>query len=235
MQAESNLNILLVEDDLRLASLTSTYLERHGAVVTTIHDGVRGLAEALRHPFDVVLLDIMLPGQSGIEVCKKLRERKDVPIIMLTARGEEADRVLGLELGADDYVPKPFSPRELLARIRAVVRRSRGQSGPRLQTVIVGDLTLDPGSRRAALKGSPLELTSYEYDLLFTLAERAGRILSREQLMDLAKGNNEESFDRSIDVHISRLRKKLGDDPHHPKRIKTVRGAGYMYISELEQ
>jgi DNA-binding response OmpR family regulator len=154
-----------------------------------------------------------------------------VPIIMITARGEEADRVLGLEIGADDYLPKPFAPRELLARIRAQVRRARGRAGPRLQPVFVGDLALDPGRRTATLNGVPLDLTGYEFSLLYALAGRAGRVLSREQLMELAKGSADESFERSIDVHVSRLRQKLGDDPRSPRLIKTVRGVGYQYAA----
>ena len=234
MPEETIIHALLVEDDERLASLTREYLERHEMAVTIAKDGARGLEEALRYPFDVVLLDIMLPGKSGIEVCQKLREHKDVPIIMITARGEEADRVLGLEIGADDYVPKPFSPRELLARIHSVVRRARGQVGPRKRMVKVGNLTMDPGACSAKQDGVSIELTSYEFALLLALAESAGRVLSREYLMDIAKGNAEEAFDRSIDVHISRLRKKLGDDPHNPRRIRTVRGVGYMFLSEEE-
>ncbi len=225
---ETPLTLLLVEDDPRLAALTKEYLESHGAVVTVAADGRTGLAEALAHRPDAVLLDLMLPELSGLEVCRALRARSDVPILVLTARGEEADRVMGLELGADDYLAKPFSPRELLARVRAVVRRARGQAGPSLQTVRVGRLTVDPGARRATYGERELALTGYEFALLKALAERAGRVLSREQLMDIAKGTAEESFDRSIDVHVSRLRHKLGDDPKRPRILKTVRGAGYL-------
>jgi two-component system, OmpR family, response regulator len=225
---EPTIHALLIEDDTRLADLTREYLEGHGVVVTREADGSRGLAEALRSRFDVILLDLMLPGKSGLDVCKELRARSDVPIIVLTARGEEADRVLGLELGADDYLSKPFSPRELLARMRAVIRRARGQAGPAVHPVQVGSLVLDPGALKATLHGKELPLTSYEFTILRVLAERAGRVLSREQLMELAKGSAEESFDRSIDVHISRLRQKLGDDPKRPRLLKTVRGAGYM-------
>jgi DNA-binding response OmpR family regulator len=232
--AEPILTALLVEDDARLAALTAEYLEGHGVVVTRAADGRRGLEEALRHRFDVVLLDLMLPGKDGLEVCRELRARSDVPVIVLTARGEEADRVMGLELGADDYLPKPFSPRELLARIRAVVRRARGQAGPALRAIRVGRLALDPASRRATLGGRELDLTGYEFALLHALASRAGRVLSREQLMEMAGGSAEEAFDRSIDVHVSRLRHKLGDDPRHPRLLKTVRGAGYLLVAEGE-
>ncbi len=226
--------VLLVEDDVRLAGLTREYLESHGVLVTHVADGRRGLDEALRGRYDAVLLDLMLPGKDGLEVCRELRARSDVPIVVLTARGEEADRVMGLELGADDYVSKPFSARELLARIRAVTRRAKGRAGPALATVRVGGLVVDPGARRATLDGRELALTGYEFALLEALARRAGRILSREQLMELARGSAEEAFDRSIDVHVSRLRQKLGDDPRHPRLIKTVRGSGYLLAAEGE-
>ncbi len=226
---------LLVEDDARLARLTATYLGKHQITATVVGDGEAGLAEASRQRFDVVLLDLMLPGMSGIEVCQALRKRSDVPIIMLTARGEEADRVLGLELGADDYLPKPFSPRELLARIRAAVRRARGNAGPRLRALEVGELSLDPGTRVARLDGATLDLTSYEFDLLYALAENAGRALSRDRLMELARGNAEEAFDRSIDVHISRVRQKLDDDPRRPRWIRTVRGVGYQLLRPTDR
>jgi two-component system OmpR family response regulator len=229
-----SLLVLLVEDDARLAGLTREYLESHGVLVTHVGDGRRGLEEALRGRYDAVLLDLMLPGKDGLEVCRELRARSDVPILVLTARGEEADRVMGLELGADDYVAKPFSPRELLARIRAVTRRAKGRAGPALATVRVGGLVVDPGARRATLDGREIALTGYEFALLEALARRAGRVLSREQLMELAKGSAEEAFDRSIDVHVSRLRQKLGDDPRHPRLIKTVRGSGYLLAAEGE-
>ena len=228
------LTALLVEDDVRLAALTADYLGGHGVVVTRAADGVAGLEEALRHPYDVVLLDLLLPGKDGLDVCRELRSRSDVPIIVLTARGDAADRVLGLEIGADDYVSKPFSPRELLARIRAVVRRARGQVGPKVKPVRVGDLALDPGARRATVSDREITLTGYEFSLLYALASRPGRVLSREQLIDLAGGSLDEAFDRSVDVHVSRLRHKLGDDPKNPRVLKTVRGAGYMLAAEGE-
>jgi two-component system, OmpR family, response regulator len=227
-----SLSVLLIEDDARIANLTREYLEQHGLRVTHFSDGALGQAEALRHPYDVVLLDLMLPGRSGFEICKAIRERSDVPIIVLTARTEEIDRVLGLELGADDYVTKPFSARELLARITALMRRARGKVGPARGKLQVGPLTLEQASRKVTRAGQEIQLTSYEFALLQALMERAGRVLSREQLMDLAKGSPEESFDRSIDVHISRLRQKLGDDPRKPELIKTVRGAGYLLATD---
>jgi DNA-binding response OmpR family regulator len=226
--------VLLVEDDLRLAALTREYLEGHGVAVVHVSDGKRGLSEAVAGRFDAVLLDLMLPGKDGLEVCRELRARSDVPILVLTARGEEADRVMGLELGADDYLAKPFSPRELLARIRAVTRRAKGQAGPARGLVRVGGLTVDPAARRATLEGRELPLTGYEFALLEALARRAGRVLSREQLMELARGSAEDAFDRSIDVHVSRLRQKLGDDPKRPRLIKTVRGSGYVLAGEAE-
>jgi len=222
------IKVLLVEDDARLAQLTARYLETHGVIVTISADGVEGQAEALRRQYDCVVLDLMLPGRDGIEVCRQLRGRSDVPIVMVTARGEEADRVLGLESGADDYVTKPFSPRELLARIRANVRRVRGQAGPERDTIQIGKLVLDPARMAVTLDGKSIEVTAYEFAILRALAQRPGRVLSREQLLDLAKGSADLSFDRSIDVHVSRLRAKLGDDSRSPKILKTVRGAGYM-------
>jgi two-component system, OmpR family, response regulator len=229
---DAAISVLLIEDDLRLAELTIKYLQRHELLMTHMSDGTRGLAEATRRHYDVILLDVMLPGKDGITLCRELRTRSSVPVIMLTARGEEADRVLGLEGGADDYVAKPFSSRELLARIRVQVRRSRGQAGPSTQTVQVGGLMIDPNNLTATFHGQELLLTGYEFTLLRVLAERAGRVMTREQLLDLAKGSAEESFDRSIDVHISRLRKKLGDDPQTPKILKTLRGVGYMFAAD---
>jgi DNA-binding response OmpR family regulator len=226
--------VLLVEDDLRLAALTREYLEGHGLAVIHVADGRRGLEEASSGRFDAVLLDLMLPGKDGLEVCRELRARSDVPIIVLTARGEEADRVMGLELGADDYLAKPFSPRELLARIRAVTRRAKGRAGPARDAVKVGGLVVDPSARRVTLDGREVVLTGHEFALLEALARRAGRVLSREQLLELAGGSAEEAFDRSIDVHVSRLRQKLGDDPKRPRLIKTVRGAGYLLAGEGE-
>ncbi|MDP8998843.1 MAG: response regulator transcription factor, partial [Myxococcota bacterium] len=176
----------------------------------------------------VVLLDLMLPGRDGVDVCRALRERMDVPIIMVTARTEEADRVMGLEGGADDYVSKPFSSRELLARIRAQARRARGQVGPAKTSVQAGDIAVDSGTMTATLKGELLVLTTFEFTLLRVLVERAGCVLSRERLLELLHGSADEAFDRSIDVHVSRLRHKLGDDPRNPLRLKTVRGVGYI-------
>ena len=225
---EPPIRVLLIEDDDKLARLTSRYLEQHGVAVSCVGDGLQAVRSAVQGAFDVVLLDLMLPGKGGVEVCRELREKLDVPILMVTARNEEADRVLGLESGADDYVPKPFSSRELLARVRAAgPARARAEraagTAPR-----AGRVVIDVPARRAILDGRPVALTSYEFALLRALVERAGRVLTREQLLELASGSAEEAFDRSIDGHISRLRHKLGDDPRQPAILKTVRGAGYV-------
>jgi two-component system OmpR family response regulator len=225
------ISVVYIEDDARLARLTARYLETHGTRVTVAANGQEGLLEIARHTPDVILLDLMLPGMDGFEVCKELRARTDAPIIMVTARGEEADRVLGLEGGADDYLSKPFSSRELLARIRAQARRVRGLTGP-ARELRVGKLTMDPTSMRAAMEGTPLSLTTYEFKLLQALAEKAGRVLGREQLVDIVRGSSDEAFDRSIDVHISHLRAKLNDDSRAPRFLKTVRGVGYMLVAE---
>lgn len=227
------IQVLFIEDDERLGALTARYLETHAMRVTRKTNGPSGLAEAQRALYDIVVLDLMLPGKSGMDVCRALREHKDVPIIMLTARTEEVDRVLGLEAGADDYVTKPFSSRELVARIRAQVRRARGQLGPSTteRPLCVGALEIAPSNLSVTLDGHPIELTSYEFTLLHVLAQNAGRVLSREQLLERARGNSDEVFDRAIDIQISRLRAKLGDDARHPRLLKTIRGVGYMLIA----
>lgn len=232
MTTEEPISVVLVEDDDRLAKLTARYLESHGVTVTIVGDGRDAVARVMQARPDVVLLDLMLPGKSGLDVCRELRTRTDVPILMVTARGEEADRVVGLEGGADDYIPKPFSSRELLARVRAHARRARGEAGPAKKTMNVGRLTVDADAMHATLGGVTLALTTYEFMLLRALVERAGRVLSREQLVDIVRGSAEEAFDRSVDVHISHLRSKLGDDPRNPRIIKTVRGVGYMLALE---
>ncbi|APR83388.1 Phosphate regulon transcriptional regulatory protein PhoB (SphR) [Minicystis rosea] len=226
------IGVVYIEDDERLASLTARYLESHGVRVTVAGDGRDGIAKVLRERPDVILLDLMLPGQDGLETCRELRARVDTPIIMVTARGDEVDRVIGLEGGADDYIAKPFSSRELLARLRAQVRRARGRAGPGARMIRAGGLTIDTTAMRATLDGKDLVLTTYEFTLLRVLAERAGRVLSREQIIDLVRGSADEVFDRSIDVHISHLRQKLGDAPRSPKLLKTVRGIGYMLALE---
>jgi two-component system OmpR family response regulator len=226
-----DLSLLLIEDDARLAQFTRKYFEGHGTSVTHVTDGLHGLREAMRRCHDAVILDLMLPTMDGITVCRELRAHSDVPIIMVTARREEIDLVLGLDIGADDYVLKPFSPRELLARIRATVRRARGQAGPPT-TLRVGPLEIMGSSSSVTLHGSPIDVTPYELAILRVLAERRGQVLTRDQILDYAKGNGEDAFDRSIDVRISRLRQKLGDDPRRPSIIRTVRGLGYMLAWE---
>jgi DNA-binding response OmpR family regulator len=225
---EKKLLVVYVEDDERLARLTSQYLASHEVEVLLVPRGDLALAEVLRARPDVVLLDLMLPGRDGVAVCRAVRERMDVPIIMVTARTEEADRVMGLESGADDYVVKPFSSRELLARIRAQARRASGRVGPVKQRVQVGNLVVDVETMTATLGGMPLALTTFEFALLRALTERVGRVLTREHLLELMHGTSEDAFERSIDVHVCRLRHKLGDDPRKPRRLKTVRGVGYV-------
>lgn len=231
---ELPVRVLLVEDDAKLARLTREYLEREQLNVTHVGDGKSAVTTAARESFDVVLLDLMLPEQDGFSVCRAIRQFSHVPIIALTARIDVADRVLGLELGADDYITKPFVARELLARIRANVRRAQGKAGPGSHELRAGPLCLDLATFSATLDGKPLALTSYEFALLRAFTENVGRVLSREQLLDLAKGSTDEVFDRSIDVRISRLRAKLGDDPRNPVLLKTIRGAGYVLTTQQE-
>jgi two-component system phosphate regulon response regulator OmpR len=225
---------LLIDDDARLGALVKEYLGNHEIDVTVAGDGPRGLAALRKDRFEVVLLDVMLPGPDGLEVCRRIRatpELAPVAIIMLTARGDDVDRIVGLELGADDYLAKPFNPRELLARIRAVLRRGR-PGGPARPRFRAGRLEIDFDAREVTVGGKRQTLTAYEFELLAALARAAGRVLSREQLMDVLKGTEYEAFDRSIDVHISKLRAKLEKDPKEPRYIKTVRGAGYVLVRE---
>jgi DNA-binding response OmpR family regulator len=225
---------LLVEDDARLARFTSEFLGQNGVLVNHVADGVSALNEALRTSYDVVVLDLMLPKRDGLWVCQELRKRSNVPIVMVTARTDEVERILGLESGADDYIPKPFSARELLARVRATVRRARGQVGPTSSSIRVGPLEIIQSAMRVTMRGKPVDVTSYEFSILRVLAERRGRVLSREQILDLAKGNAEDAFDRSIDVRISRLRQKLGDSTGGAALIRTVRGQGYVLTWDEE-
>jgi DNA-binding response OmpR family regulator len=218
--------ILLIEDDSRLAAMVSEYLGGAGYRVSVAPGGAAGLRLVEREPFDALVLDLSLPDMDGLEVCRRLREKHELPVLMLTARGDAADRIVGLELGADDYLPKPFEPRELLARLRAILRRDRSRKSPSLR---FGRLEIDKDARSVRLDGADRPLTSYQFALLVALAENAGRVLSREALMDLVKGVPLEAFDRSIDVHVSRLRAAIEDDPRKPRRIITVRGAGYVF------
>ncbi len=219
--------ILLVEDDSRLAGMVRDYLGGAGFRVEWASSGEKALAMHARDTFDAIVLDLMLPGIDGLEVCRNVRAKAATPILMLTARGDAMDRIVGLELGADDYLPKPFEPRELLARLRAILRR--GRQGPAADALRFGRLEIDKAARQARLDGEALDLTGYQLDLLVVLAEHAGRVLSREAIMDLMHGRSLEAFDRSIDVHISRIRALIEDDPKEPRRILTVRGAGYVF------
>jgi DNA-binding response OmpR family regulator len=218
--------ILLIEDDPRLAEMVSEYLGQAGFRVCTAASGNEGLDRLAHEPFEAVVLDLGLPDMDGLEVCRKLRARADTPVLMLTARGDAMDRVVGLEIGADDYLPKPFEPRELLARLRAILRRRGGSGGDVLR---FGRVEIDRAARALRLDGAERPLTGYQFALLLALAENAGRVMSREALMDRLKGEPLEAFDRSIDVHVSRIRQALEDDPKHPRRILTVRGAGYVF------
>ena len=222
--------ILLIEDDARLAEMVSEYLGESGFRVSVASGGRAGLERAEREPFDALVLDLMLPDMDGLEVCRELRAKSDTPVLMLTARGDAADRIVGLELGADDYLPKPFQPRELLARLRAILRRGKSQA--RTQLLRFGRLEIDRDSRTVRVDGEERALTGYQFALLVAIAENAGRVLSRETLMDLVKGEPLEAFDRSIDVHVSRIRAAIEDDPKKPRRIITVRGAGYVFARE---
>ena len=221
--------VLLIEDDSRLAAMVSEYLGKAGFHVVHAETGARGLALHGREPADVVILDLMLPDGDGLDICRQMRARSDspIPILMLTARGDPMDRVVGLEMGADDYLPKPFEPRELLARLRAILRRRH--AGPRPDVLRYGRIEIDRGSREVRLDGAARPLTGYQFALLLALAEHAGRVMSRDALMDLIKGEQMEAFDRSIDVHVSRIRAAIEDDPKRPRRVITVRGAGYVF------
>ena len=222
--------ILMIEDDARLAEMVARDLGRSGLEVTASGTASEGLARLAREPFDLVLLDLMLPDADGLDVCRRLRASGSaVPVIMLTAKGDPTDRVVGLELGADDYLGKPFEPRELLARIRAVLRRPAGVAGPAPRVLRFGRLEVDADARVARVDGRERPMTAHQFNLLLAMAERAGRVLSREQLMELVKGETLEAFDRSIDVHVARIRAAIEDDPKSPSRVLTVRGAGYVF------
>jgi DNA-binding response OmpR family regulator len=225
--------VLLVEDDARLAGMVSDYLGKAGFRPTIA--GTGGEAQrALKHAaFDAVILDLMLPDTDGLDLCKRIRAESTIPLLMLTARGDPLDRVVGLELGADDYLPKPFEPRELLARLRAILRRQRDAAPA--DVLRFGRLEIDRAARQVRIDGQEKPLTGFQYTLLLALAERAGRVLSRDALMDLTKGGSLEDFDRSIDVHISRIRAAIEDDPKKPRRILTVRGAGYVFAREQDR
>jgi len=218
--------LLLIEDDARLAGMLCEYLGEAGFRVVTAALGQAGIAQRTDE-FDAVVLDLTLPDMDGLDVCRALRAKTDTPILMLTARGEATDRIIGLELGADDYLPKPFAPRELLARLRAILRRRTAPSAD--QPLRFGRLEIDRAARSLRVAGEERSVTGYQFALLVVLAQNAGRVLSRDVLMDALKGEALEAFDRSIDVHVSRLRAAIEDDPRHPRRIITVRGSGYVF------
>lgn len=224
--------MLVIDDDRKLCRLIGEYLGPMGYSVESVHGGPDGVARATEEKWDAVILDVMLPGLDGFEVLKRIRAKSDVPVLMLTARGEEADRIVGLEMGADDYLPKTFSSRELLARLRAVTRRAVARPGPGRADaeIVVGPLRVNTGSRTAILGDGPLTLTPVEFDLLASLAKARGRVKTREHLLEEIRERDYDVFDRSIDVHISALRKKLGDDAKEPRFIRTVRSAGYMMV-----
>jgi two-component system phosphate regulon response regulator OmpR len=219
--------ILLIEDDTRLAEMVRDYLDGAGFRVTRASNGATGLTMHAREAFDAVVLDLMLPDMDGLSVCSQIRARAATPILMLTARGDAMDRVVGLEMGADDYLPKPFEPRELLARLKAILRRSKVDR--KSEVLRFGRLEVDRDAREVRLDGEARPLTSYQFDVLLVLAEHAGRVMSRDVLMDLLKAQPLEAFDRSIDVHISRIRAAIEDDAKKPRRVITVRGAGYVF------
>jgi two-component system phosphate regulon response regulator OmpR len=221
--------ILLVEDDPRLAEMLSEYLGQAGFLITIAPLGTSALEQLSGAAYDAVVLDLMLPDMDGLDVCRQIRAKADTPVLMLSGRGDAIDRIVGLELGADDYLPKPFQPRELLARLRAILRRRVRGSVSAERSLHFGRLEIDTGARAVRLDGVPCDLTGYQFDLLVALAERAGRVLSRDALMDQVKGEHLEAFDRSIDVHMSRIRAAIEDDPKKPRRVITVRGAGYVF------
>jgi len=230
----SGTRVLIIDDDRKLCRLIRDYLSPMGYSVEAVHTGPEGVERATAETWQAVILDLMLPGMDGFEVLKRIRARSEVPVLMLTARGDEADRIVGLEIGADDYLPKTFSTRELLARLRAVTRRSirstpSEESAP--EEIRVGSIRILPDTRKALLNDTPLDLTPVEFDLLTSLARAKGRVRSREALLEEIRDRNYDVFDRSIDVHISALRRKLDDDPKEPRFIRTYRGAGYMLIN----
>ena len=230
--------LLLIEDDLRLAQMVADYLKPSGFECEHAGDGQSGLTRVQAGGVDLVVLDLMLPDMDGLQVCQRIRALQggvsQVPILMLTAKGDPMDRIIGLELGADDYLPKPFEPRELLARIKAILRRKPGQAQSETAHMHFGSLEIDRDARQVTVGGAPCDLTSYQFDLLVALAERAGRVLTRDQIMEAVRGRELEAFDRSIDVHMGRIRAAIELDPKEPKRILTVRGVGYVFAKQQD-
>ena len=230
--------LLLIEDDLRLAQMVADYLRQAGFICEHAGDGQTGLQRVQAGGVDLVVLDLMLPDMDGLQVCQRIRgfqgSASQVPILMLTAKGDPMDRIIGLELGADDYLPKPFEPRELLARIKAILRRKPGEAADVKSHLTFGSLEIDRDARQVSVRGASCDLTSYQFDLLVALAERAGRVLSRDQIMEAVRGRELEAFDRSIDVHMGRIRAAIEVDPKEPKRILTVRGVGYVFAKQQD-
>ena len=224
--------ILLVEDDERLAGMVHDYLGEAGFRVTIVSSGSEAIERSRAEPFNALILDLMLPDIDGLEVCRQVRARETTPILMLTARGDAMDRIVGLELGADDYLPKPFEPRELLARLRAILRRTQARGGS--EVLRFGRLEIDLDAREVRLDGEACALTSHQVSLVVALAKNAGRVMSRDVIMEQLKGENLEAFDRSIDVHISRIRSAIEDDPKQPRRIITIRGVGYVFAKKQD-
>jgi two-component system OmpR family response regulator len=236
MPEQTIAHILVVDDDREIRDLISRFLVKHGLRVTTARDGVEMMRILDAAAIDLVVLDLMLPGEDGLSLCRRLRATASLPVIMLTAMGEDTDRIVGLEMGADDYLPKPFNPRELLARIKAVLRRvnALGAAAPKGDIAKFDGWTLDLGARRLnSPQGDEVELSTGEYDLLLAFATHPRRVLSRDQLLDLARGRSAAPFDRSIDIQVMRLRRKIEADPKEPRLIKTVRGGGYMFAAEV--
>ncbi|WP_136248045.1 winged helix-turn-helix domain-containing protein [Halomonas borealis] len=225
-------HVLIIEDDERLAELTRDYLEANGFRVTLEPDGARGVDGILGLQPDLVILDLMLPGEDGLSICRRARADYAGPILMLTARTDDMDQVLGLEMGADDYVAKPVQPRVLLARMRALLRRREAGASVEEPRLVFGPLEIDNATREAFLSGERVDLTSAEFDLLWLLASHAGRVLTREEIFSQLRGIKYDGQDRSIDVRVSRIRPKIGDDPNHPQRIKTVRSKGYLFVKD---
>jgi two-component system response regulator CpxR len=221
--------VLIVDDDVELCDLIAEYLRPEGFEVQAVHDGETGLERALAGDTDLVVLDMMLPGISGLEVLRKLRERSRIPVLILTARGQDVDRIVGLEIGADDYLGKPFNPRELLARIRAILRRTKTGAAGEPKKLAVGEVEMDLGARTVRKGGEPVELTSLEFNLLEKLMTQAGEVVTREQIAQEILGRRFVAYDRSIDMHVSKLRRKLGRYPDGEERIKSIRGVGYIY------
>lgn len=227
--------VLMIDDDAGLARMVGEYLEQNGLGFETRPDGTSGLEALDRGDYSALILDVMLPDLDGFEICRRVRERSAIPIIMLTARGDDTDRIVGLEIGADDYLPKPFNPRELLARLRAITRRLRPTRSDRAGVLRFGRLEIDRDARVVRVGGDSRELTGHQFELLLTLAERAGHVQSRDQLMQSLRGRKVEAFDRSIDTHVSRIRSAIEDDPKHPRRLLTVRGAGYVMARRQDE